>query len=307
MLDAKVGDEMEELNGVYTPQLEKKLEVFDEYKRLVMEAVDEVIEQVRKQAEQEAARIIGEASRKAKQIAEKTVANAEKAQYAILTESRAIARETTANIEQLTSTLATMQEEIDNLVGILGEQARGLTETAQKLETMIIDTREKAHTEIAERLQVIQELNQRIKQVVEGTPRAGEKEVEHIGRDKEAGLASGERKEPVAQPTVSATQDNVLPPSDEDRQFLGTVELVIISPNSPELRKKFLNCLPAATGLDLQGSPESVGKKKTQMVYLPKPVPLVKILRQMAMVKSANEDGRGIIEIVLEAADQWRG
>jgi vacuolar-type H+-ATPase subunit H len=307
VLDARVGDEMEELNGMYTPQLEKKLEVFDDYKRLVMEAVDGVVEQVRKQAEQEAVRIIGEANRKAKQIAEKTVASAEKAQYAILTELRAIAKETTANIEQLTSALATMQGEIDNLVGILGEQAHALTETAQKLETTIIDAREKAHSDIAERLQVIQELNQRIKQVVEGAPRAGEKEVEHIGRDKELGLASGERKEPVVQPVVSAAQDTVLPPSDEDRQFLGTVELVIISPNSPELRKKFLNCLPSAAGLDLQGSPESVGKKKTQTVYLPKPVPLVKLLRQMAMVKSANEDGRGIIEIVLEAVDQWRG
>jgi vacuolar-type H+-ATPase subunit E/Vma4 len=298
---------MEELNGVYTPQLEKKLEVFDEYKRLVMEAADEVIEQVRKQAEQEAARIIGEASRKAKQIAEKTVANAEKAQYAILTESRAIARETMANMEQLTSALAAMQGEIDNLVGILGEQAHALTETTQKLETTIIDAKEKAHSEIAERLQAIQELNQKIKQVVEGIPRAGEKEVEHIGRDKEVGLASGEKKELVTQPTVSATQYTVSPPSADDRQFLGTVELVIISPNSAELRKKFLTCLPAAAGLDLQGPPESVGKKRTQTVYLPKPVPLVKILRQMAMVKSANEDGRGIIEIVLEAVDQWRG
>jgi vacuolar-type H+-ATPase subunit H len=300
---------MEELSEMYTPQLEKKLEVFDDYKRLVMETVDKVIEQARKQAEQEAARIIGEANRKAKQIADKTIANAEKAQYAILNESRAIAKETAANIEQLTSALAAMQGEIDNLLGILGERAHTLAETANKLETTVNGARGKAHGEIAERLKVVQELNQRIKRVVEDAHRDGEKEVEHTGKDKdkELGLVSSERKEPIAQPAVSAAQSTVSPPSDEDRQFLGTVELVIISPNSPELRRKFLNCLPAAAGLDLQGSPESVGKKRTQSVYLPKPVPLVKILRQMAMVKSANEDGRGIIEIVLEAVDQWRG
>jgi vacuolar-type H+-ATPase subunit H len=274
-----------------------------------MDTVDKMIEQAKKQAEKEAAQIIGEANRRAKQIAEKAAANAEKAQYAILTESRAIAKETTTNIEQLTDALVTMQEDVDDLVGVLGEQAHALSETANKLETAMSDTIEKTHREIDARLQVIRELNQRFKRVVEGTHRDGEKEVEHTGKDKdkELGLVSSERKEPIAQPAVSAAQSTVSPPSDEDRQFLGTVELVIISPNSPELRRKFLNCLPAAAGLDLQGSPESVGKKRTQSVYLPKPVPLVKILRQMAMVKSANEDGRGIIEIVLEAVDQWRG
>jgi hypothetical protein len=309
MPDTKVGDEMEETSGIYMTQLEERPEGPDDYRRLVMEAVEKVIEQARKQAEQEASRIISEANRKAKQIAEKVVANAERAQLAVLNESRAIAKDATANIGQLTDALVTMQEDIDNLLGILGEQAHALAETAKKLETTVNDARKKTHSEITARLRVVRELNQKMTRVTEDVHHDGEKEVGHIGKDedKELGFASSERKEPIAQPAVSAPQSTTLPQSDEDRQFLGTLELVIISPNSPDLRKRFLNGLPAATGVNLQGPPESVGKKRTQTVYLPKPVPLVKILRQMGMVKSANENSKGIIEIVLEAVDQWRG
>jgi len=306
-VDEEAGGEMEELGEMHTSQLEKKADVFDDYKRLVMETVDKVIEQARKQAEQEAARIIGEANRKAKQIAEKVIASAEKERSAILAESRAAAKETTATVEQLTDTLAAMQGGIDNLAGILREQAHALAETANTLEATINENREKARSEIATRLQVIRQLSQRIGRVAEDIHHGGEKEAEPAGRDKESGLAPSERKEQVAQPAVVATPGSTSQQSDENKQFLGTVELVIISPNSPELRKKFLNCLPAAAGADLQGPPDSVGKKKTHSVYLPRPVPLVKILRQMAMVKSASEDGRGVIEIVLETGDQWRG
>jgi len=309
-VDAEAGTEnMEQSSEMYTPHPEKKPEVFDDYRRLVMDTVDKMIEQAKKQAEKEAAQIIGEANRRAKQIAEKAGANAEKAQYAILTESRAIAKETTTNIEQLTDALVTMQEDVDDLVGVLGEQAHALSETANKLETAMSDTIEKTHREIDARLQVIRELNQRFKRVVEGTHRDGEKEVEHTGkdRDKELALASSGRREQKGQPAVLATQDTGSPPSDGDKQFSGALELVILSPNNPELRKKFLSCLPAAAGVDLQSPLESVGKKRTQTVYLPKPVPLVKILRQMTMVASVVENSAGTIEIVLETGDQWRG
>lgn len=299
---------MEESKGKVMHEANETLEIFEEYKRRFTEAIEKEKERVRKQAEQESVGIIAEAEQKARQITEETMREAEQESARILTKSRELAEQTISEAERfakaVTKVKQKVEQEIEKATEKVRQEADIVTQAIHKAEKTISEARNKLEDELEESVKVITEIRQKLEQVTEATEHEISKEFEYRGEPAESVPAITCEKEEVVEPTAAEAHDSTSQEVDDDKLFVGTLELDIIPPGDSAPLERLQKCLAQVPGLELLLTNDSVGEKTKVTVFMAKPLPLLKTLKKMAPVKSAVKD-KGSIQVFLETSDGW--
>ena len=280
---------------------EETVGVFEEYKQRFFEA----IETSRKQAEQESINIITEARQKAQQIADKMARETRKESARILTESAGLREQMISEAERFTKVEArlerNMEQEIGRAIEKVRQEASIVNEAARRVEKNIGEAGNKLRDELRESVRVITEMTQKLEPVTQVNEQEIGLELAHIVEPAEPTPVVTPEGEEVAEPTAAEGHDSTPHEAGEDNLFGGTLELSITPPGDSASLHWLLRCLSETPGLELITGVESTSKKTKVTVSLPKPLPLLSILKGMAPVKDAVEKDRNI-QVTLEAS-----
>ncbi|RLC60789.1 MAG: hypothetical protein DRI01_09630 [Chloroflexi bacterium] len=302
---------MEESRNKVMHEAEETLDIFEEYKRKLTEAIEKEKERVRKQAEQESASIIAEAKQKAQQIAEETIREAEKESAGILAKSRELAEETISEaerfVEAMTKIKQEMEQEIEKATEKVRQEGDIVTETIHKAEKTIGEARDKLKDEFEESVNVITEIRHKLEQVTEAAGHETKEEAEHQGGPIEFAPGVTYEKTEIVEPTVAEAKDSVSQEVDDGKLFVGTMELDIIPPGDSVSLERLQKRLSRIPGLELLLVNDSVAERTRVTVFIAKPLPLLRILKEMAPVRDAVKNEDGSIQVVLQASDGWIG
>ena len=280
--------------------------VFDELKQRFLEALESENERIKRQAERESASIIAKAEQEAKRIAEEMVTRAREESKQILseTEQRAlhIAEEKIKQAESELSSVATavmsLSEQIVNEAELF---ARHLSALRMKLEGELKNAQERAQQEA----EVVTDATQSAR--TSGLIEYGNtKEAQNSGYEGNCVPANTHGRKKVLEQTVPAAKQPNARKAGDDKHFVGTLEFSITGgPNSTPLQG-LLNHLTKNHGVEVLSTNKGTDGVTKVVVSLRKPIPMLKILKQMASVDDALEVGKDI-QIKLAVGPAWVG
>ena len=284
-------------------------EIIGESQRKIVEAFEQVSKTVIEKAENESANIIDEAKHQAQQIAEETIAEAREESASIIAKSKMLAQEITTETERYTSIISDLKQDLDQEITLIIEKIRHdvdlLCKAAEKCEGTISEAGSKMQGQFEEYLKAIGDIKHKLEDITEST--------EYEPNGVLEGLL-----EPVprATPTLSEGQGTIEPmtssqvsmaeTSMSDELFAGKVEIDITPPGNSEPLSRVLNFLSRTPNLQVLYPDGSIGQDSKVTVFVEKPLPLLRILGELASVKEAANHDKGI-QLVLEMSNIWRG
>lgn len=287
---------MEETRNKVMNEVEETLGIFEEYQRKFTEAIEKEKERVRKQTEQESIDIIAAAEQKAQQITKETIREAENESDRILRRSRELAGQIISEVERfaevVTKVKQEVEQEIEKAAQKIRQEADIVTEAAHKAEKAINEISTRLEKDFEKSIRAITEVRQKLKQVTEAAEHETSEEFEPQG-------------EPV-EPTVAEVHDSTAREVDDNKLFVGTLELDITPPGDSASLERLQKRLSQIPGLELLLVNDSADQRTRITIFIAKPLPLIRTLKEMASVRDAvkNKDG---IQVVLQASDGWMG
>jgi F0F1-type ATP synthase membrane subunit b/b' len=301
-------EKMEKPTVEAIPDTEDTLGVLDEYTQKLLEAIQQEKKRVREQALQESSSIIAQAGEKARQIYEKAIKDAEEESAAILAESKVLAGLIIGEAERFTKAVAELkqsaEQEIEEASVKVRQEADVIAEAIGRGEKTIGDAKDELQKEFKESARVVTEIKQKLKQVTKASENKTKKESTPLDEPVESSMGIINDGEEVAEPTGAEAQGSSSNGSD-DQPFLGTLALDV-SPGGSELSERFQKRLSKIPNLDVSLVDNSAKEKTRITVFVNKPLPLLSILNELALVKSAVADIESI-RVILDKSDPWRG
>ena len=309
---------------------------FDELKQRFLETLESERERIREQAERESASIITKAEQEAKRIAAEIAMRAEEESKRIITEARKRAEhiaeerikqaegesssitaavidllgQTVKEAERLASDASLLRQklesELKNAQKRARQEAKAVTAAEQKADNIVVEAKGELPRNIVEPVAAVTERkpdSTKASGVIKAdTTKEAEKTVSAEGS---VSTSTDGGKEGLEETAAMAKQPNTKKASD-DKTFVGTVQFNITAgPNSASLRG-LLEHLHRSYGIEVL----SMKKLKNGMtrvdILARKPIPMLKILKQMASVSDAFE-AENNIQIELAVAPQWVG
>ncbi len=287
---------MEEARNKVMNEVEETLGIFEEYQRKFTEAIEKEKERVRKQTEQESIDIIAAAEQKAQQITKETIREAENESDRILTRSRELAGQIISEVERfaevVTKVKQEVEQEIEKAAQKIRQEADIVTEATHKAEKAIDETKSRLEKDFSKSFKVITEVGQKLRQVSEAAVHEISEEFEPQG-------------EPV-EPAVAEVHDSTSREADDNKLFVGTLELDITPSGDSASLERLQKRLSQIQGLELLLVNDSADQRTRITVFIAKPLPLIRTLKEMASVRDAVKDKDGI-QVVLQASDGWMG
>ncbi len=280
---------MEETRNKVVNEVEESLGIFEEYKQKFTEAIEKEKERVRKQAEQESVDIIAAAEQKAQQITKETIREAENESDRILTRSRELAGQIISEVERFAEVVTKVKQEVE-----------------QEIEKAIDETRSRLEKDFEKSIRAITEVRQKLKQVTEAAEHETSEEFEPQGEPADFVLATTYERKEVVEPTAAEAHDSASQEVDDDKLFVGTLELDITPPGDSASLERLQKRLSQIPGLELLLVNDSADERTRITVFIAKPLPLLRTLKEMAPVRDAVKDKDGI-QVVLQASDGWMG
>lgn len=283
------------------------LTVFDEYREKFVEAIRQEKERVRQQALQESSDIIEQAEQKARQLYEKAIKNAEKESARILTKSGDLAKLIISEVDRYAKAVTELRQntekEIDAAKATLQEEAEVIAKTIRNGEKIIDDTKNKLQDEFEESNRVIIETKRKIEQFIIAAE--GETEEDIISAIKTVDppvVTKSAREETAVQTKVKVDDDSL--EWDEDKLLAGTL-LLDVSAKSAVQSKKFQQSLNKIHNLEVSLVDNSMEDITRITVFASRPMPLLKVLNEMASVTKVVAD-KGSIRVDLGTRDLWK-
>ena len=300
---------MEEAKDQTVNEAEETLELFEEYKRKFTEAIEKEKQRVREQAEKESSNIIAEAEQQARQIGEKTIKQAEEEAVGIIAKSRVLAGQIVSEVgrfaEIVTDVKQKIKQESEKAQEKIGQEVNVVTTAIRSAEKTIGDARNKVEEELEKSATVIAEAKRKLEQVTNVVAHDTEQESQHRGEPVGTVVAITQQKEEVTEPTIVESSDSVSTKASDDKLFVGTLELSITPPGHPALLQRLQKCLSQIPGLEILLVNGPAGERTRVTIFIAKPIPLLHILKEMTLVKSAVKDKDGI-QIVMQTSDGWK-
>ncbi len=276
-------------------------EVLTDYSQKLLSLIQQEKEKIRRQAIVESEKITSEAERKAKLAYDKAVKNAETEASTIISNCNVISAKLSDEAEQLSRIVHILKEKTDSQIREfstqLQHQAEEISEFISHTEKSVSELKKKLDEDFSESIDLIDAL----KKGIEVT--------EDPQNEKDSNDAIEEI--PILQPS---REDKVVkvPRKEErnstrtsDKTFVGTLNIEVHR-GSLALSRRFKEALSKIPGLEISMTDEATKDKLKIVAFVSKPLPLLNILQQMSLVKSAvGENGQ--IEIVLQDTDRWVG
>lgn len=301
---------MEETRNKVMNEVEETLGIFEEYQRKFTEAIEKEKERVRKQTEQESIDIIAAAEQKAQQITKETIREAENESDRILRRSRELAGQIISEVERfaevVTKVKQEVEQEIEKAAQKIRQEADIVTEATHKAEKAINEISTRLEKDFEKSIRAITEVRQKLKQVTEAAEHETSEEFEPQGEPVDFVLATTYERKEAIEPTVAEVHDSTAREADDNKLFVGTLELDITPPGDSASLERLQKRLSQIPGLELLLVNDSADQRTRITIFIAKPLPLIRTLKEMASVRDAvkNKDG---IQVVLQASDGWMG
>jgi hypothetical protein len=289
-------------------EAEETLDTFYEYTRKLVDSLQQEKEKVRMQALQESRNIIEQAEQKARQIYVRAMQDAARESSGILTKSRELAKLIVSEAERFTKAVNELEQnteqEIEAAKVKVRKEANIIVEAVYEGEKSIGDAKDKLKNEFEESVRVITEIRQKLEQATKAAEGKPEKEVTRPAEPVKQSTAAPRDKERVVEPARTEVNERSIERHNYE-PAVGTIALEVYS-KDPIQFERFQKYFSKIRNLEVS-LVENTAKDKIKItVFVSEPLPLLSMLNEMALVKSAVPD-KDCIRVVLEESDLWRG
>jgi len=301
---------MEETRNKVVNEAEETLGIFEEYRQKFTEAIEKEKKRITEQTEQKSVDIIAAAEQKAQQIIKETIREAENESGRILTRSRELAAQIISEVERfaevVTKVKQEVEQEIEKATQKIRQEADIVTEATHKAGKAIDETRSRLEKDFEKSIRVITEVGQKLKQVAEVADHGTSEEFEPQGEPVDFVPATTHERKEIIEPTAAEAHNATAREVDDDKLFVGTLELDITPSGDSVSLERLQKRLSQIPGLELLLVNGSADERTKITIFIARPLPLLRALKEMAPVRDAvkNKDG---IQVVLQTSDGWLG
>lgn len=283
---------------------ESTREVVDEYSRKFLIFIQQEKDRARRNALSESEKIIAEVEKKGRLAYEKAIREANAEAENIITNALNTAKQITADtdkyIKLANEITVNAEKEIEHARSELQKQLEKIGDFYRKQDEALNEISVKLREGFESSFNMLNDL----KQGLEQPSRAG------------GDISSSHQEEATVVPArVKTSREdpvNRIPTVREEpmkrqgeKSYVGTINLDIYRKN-PAVSKRFRDALAKVPGFEISLVDDS-GKDHTKVVaYANHPLPILNILHQMSLVRSAIAD-EDTIKIVLQEGDTWVG
>ena len=293
-------------------------EILNDYTRKFVTFIQHEKERVKKQAVEDAEKLVAEGERKARQAYDKTIRDAKAEADAILARTRGAVQEIVDEVSRLSETVADLKQrvakDVNDVAERLNKQEEAVTEALRKGEQAISEATGRLQTDLeASSASVIALKESLLERVKEFAPesRPASTEAPAAAHSGEGGAArSREVPEPVA--ATRAPEGDSAPRPREgtprrhaERTFVGPLKIELYNGN-PGLYRRFSESLAKVANLEISQIEDAIGDRMRMVVVASQPLPLLNIIGQMNFVRSAVAD-EDRLKVVLHQTDRWMG
>ncbi len=277
-------------------------DVLNDYSQKLLSLIQQEKEKIRRQAAVESDKITAEAERKAKLAYEKTIKNAEAEASIIIANCNTISIKLSDEAEQLSRIVHILKDKTDKQISEfssqLQQQSEEMAEFLKNTEKSVSDLKKKLEQDFAESIDLIDALKNGIN--VSDSPYEGKDTGDDI---EESTLLQPTREEKAVK--VPRKEERSSSNRSSDKTFVGTINIEVHR-GSLALSRRFKEAFSKVPGLEISMTDEAAKDKLKIVAFISKPLPLLNILQQMSLVKSATGEN-GQIEVVLQDTDRWVG
>ncbi len=293
---------------------ESTREILNDYTRKFVTFIQHEKERVKKQATEDAEKVVAEGERKARATYEKALRDAKLESEALLARSRGAIEDMVDEVGRLSEVVAELKEKVEKdvseIAARLSKQEETVAETLRKGEQAIGEATGKLQADLeastASVVALKKGLLERAKAMVAQHESAAAAETPVA--------AHGESSAPVkardaADSAARAEADAPNRPRDArrhaERTFVGPLKIELYNGN-PGLYRRFSEGLAKTANLEISQIEDAIGDRMRMVIVATQPVALLSIISQMTFVRSAVAD-EDRLKVVLHEADRWMG
>jgi len=296
---------------------ESTREILNDYTRKFVTFIQHEKERVKKQAVEDAEKVVAEGERKARTAYEKAVRDAKAESEAILSRSRGTIKEMADEVGRLSETIADLKEKVEKdiaeIAGRLSKQEEAVAEALRKGEQAIGEASGKLQadfeTSSAAFIALKESLLERAKGLAPESDTAPEPPA--AAPASEGASAAAKPREAAESPAAGARAEgeSAAKPREgaarrhAERTFVGPLKIELYSGN-PGLYRRFSEGLAKTANLEISQIEDAIGDRMRMVVVASQPVPLLSIISQMTFVRSAVAD-EDRLKVVLHQTDRW--
>ncbi len=279
-------------------------EVVDEYSRKFLVFIQQEKDRARKNALSESEKIVTDAEKKGQLVYEKTIHGANAEAESIIARAKEVAKQITTNTDKYLKVAnearVNAEKVIEDAKNELRRQSEIIVEYYRKQEKVLIDIEEKLGQELSSSSSMLVDLKQEIEQNTK-TDRViapSQPEEPPVVPEK----TKTNREEPVNR-SQSSQEDPVKRQS--EKTYVGTINIDVFRKN-PVVSKRFRESLGKIPGFEISLVDDSAKDRAKIVAYANQPLPILNVLHQMSLVRSAIAD-EDTIKVVLQDSDAWVG
>jgi hypothetical protein len=289
-----------EENGATDVMDDSTRQVLDDYSRRLLGFIQQEKEKVRKQARDESARVLSDAQSRGQVAYDQIVKDANAEAERVTASSREYANQITGEMQRLLQSMVELREktqkDVDDIRNRLQLEAASVVESIRRTDKAIADSKAKLAKEFEASASSLTQAMHGL--LIEPKTRQSPERPQNADPQKEV-------VEDAADIAANPTRSEEFSRKHNEKAISGTINLEIEKGSSP-LLKRFKEALAKVPGLEISAT-DDYSKESTRVVaFASRPIILMNILNQMALVKSVVVD-KNAIQIVLQDPDRWVG
>jgi membrane-associated HD superfamily phosphohydrolase len=275
-------------------------QVLDDYSRRLLGFIQQEKEKVRKQARDESARVLADAQSRGQLAYEQIVKDANAEAERVTASSREYANQITGEMQRLLQSMVELREktqkDVDDIRNRLQLEAASVVESIRRTDKAIADSKAKLAKEFEASASSLTQAMQGLR--IEPKTRQAPERPQSTNPQEDV-------VEGAADIAANPTRSEEFSKKHNEKAFSGTINLEIEKGSSP-LLKRFKEALAKVPGLEISATDDYSKERARVVAFASRPIILMNILNQMALVKSVVVD-KNAIQIVLQDPDRWVG
>jgi hypothetical protein len=286
------------------PVDENTREVVDEYSRKFLVFIQQEKDRARKIALSESEKIVAEAEKKGHLAYEKSIREANSEAENIIARAVDIGKQITTDADKFIKVANeardNIRKEIENTKAELRRQSDNIIEFYRKQETALNEIGEKLQQGFDAAFSKLSNLRQEIEQASKTTGNTSS-----VRQEEPSNVQSKSKtnRDEIVTRTQPAREEPVR--HQGEKTYVGTINFDVYRKN-PALSKRFKEALTKVPGFEISLVDESAKDRAKIVAYANQPLPILNVLHQMSLVRSAMAD-EDTIKIVLHEGDTWVG
>jgi hypothetical protein len=277
-------------------------EVLDEYSRKLLGLIQQEKERIRKHAVTESERILADADRKAKLAYDKALKNAEIQTNGIIANCNEMVNKVTEEVDRLSRIIVMLKEktarQVTEIASQLQHEEQTITDSIKRTEKSIAEIKANFDEDMVESTTLLNDL----KLGLIAMPTAQVTIENPVVTPAPPPEPAPVREEKASRPRREEHSAN----KQTDKTFVGTINFEIVR-SAPALTRRFREALTKIQGVEISMTDDSLKDRCRIVTFANRPIAILDVLHQMALVKNAIILQENTIEIVLQDSDRWVG